>query len=69
MEIFEQRNKTTRSPLKAPPLRNPGQYLGEEIKRLQTEDIDSYIVVGMVFVFLLKKGDAEKNIIGTLLGS
>jgi hypothetical protein len=52
MEMFEQRDKTTRSPLKAPPLRNPGQYLGEEIKRLQTEDISSYIMVGMVFVFL-----------------
>jgi hypothetical protein len=52
MEMFEQRNKTTRSPLKAHPLRNPGQYLGEEIRRLQTEDISSYIMVGMIFVFL-----------------
>lgn len=47
--MFEQGNKTTRSPLKAPALRNPGEYLGEEIRRLQTEDIGSYLVVGMVF--------------------
>jgi hypothetical protein len=51
-EMNEQSSERTRSPLKAPPLRNPGQYLGEEIKRLQTEDISSYIMVGMVFVFL-----------------
>jgi Nuclease-related domain len=42
----------TRSPIKARPLRNPGQYLGEEIKRLQNEDIGSYIMIGMVFAFL-----------------
>jgi hypothetical protein len=41
-----------RSPLKARALRNPGEYLGEEIKRLQNEDIGSYIMVGMVFAFL-----------------
>ena len=50
--MFEQGNKTTRSPLKAPPLRNPGQYLGEEIKRLQTEDIGSYVVAVVMFVFI-----------------
>lgn len=51
-EMNERENKRTRSPLKAPPLPNPGQHLGEEIRRLQTEDIGSYIMVGMVFVFL-----------------
>jgi hypothetical protein len=52
MEMFEQRNKTTRSPLKAPPLRNPGEYLGEEIRRLQTEEIGPYLMVGVMLVFM-----------------
>jgi hypothetical protein len=45
-------NKGKRSPLKARALRNPGEYLGEEIKRLQTVDIGSYVAVMMMFVFL-----------------
>jgi hypothetical protein len=49
--MIAQGNKATRSPLKARALRNPGEYLGEEIKRLQTEDIGSYIMAGMIFVF------------------
>ena len=48
-KTIEQGEKRTRSPLKAPPLRNPGQYLGEEIKRLQTEDIGPYLMVGVIF--------------------
>ena len=40
----------TRSPLTAPPLRNPGQSLDEEIHRLIDEDVISYV---MVAVFLL----------------
>jgi hypothetical protein len=35
--MFEQGHNATRSPLKARALRNPSEYLGEEIKRLQTE--------------------------------
>ena len=41
-----------RSPLKNRALRNPGEYLGEEIKRLQTEDIDPYLMVGVIFVLM-----------------
>jgi hypothetical protein len=50
--MIAQENQTTRSPLKARPLRNPGEYLAEEIKRLQNEDIGSYIMAGMIFVLL-----------------
>jgi hypothetical protein len=50
--MVEQGGKRTRSPLKARALRNPGEYLGQEIKRLQIEDIGSYIMIGMVFAFL-----------------
>ena len=42
----------TRSPLKAPALRNPGESLGDEIHRLQSEDVSSYIAWGMIFVLL-----------------
>ena len=41
-----------RSPLKARALRNPGEYLAEEIKRLQTEDIGSYLAAGMALILL-----------------
>jgi hypothetical protein len=51
-KMFNQGEKTTRSPLKARALRNPGEYLGEEIKRLQTEDIGPYVAVGTVFVLM-----------------
>lgn len=40
----------SRSPLKAAPLRNPGQSLDEEINRILDEDMLSYF---MVAVFLL----------------
>jgi len=46
------RARITRSPLKARALRNPGEFLGEEIRRLQTEDMDPYLLVGMMFVFM-----------------
>ncbi len=37
----------TRSPLTAPPLRNPGQSLDEEINRVLDEDMLSYFMVAM----------------------
>lgn len=40
----------TRSPLTAPPLRNPGQSLDEEIHRIIDEDASSYALVA---IFLL----------------
>ncbi len=37
----------TRSPLTAPPLRNPGQSLDEEIHRVLDEDVTSYLMVAV----------------------
>jgi hypothetical protein len=51
-EMNERENKRTRSPLKAPPLRNPGEYLGEEINRLENENIGSYAMAVAMFVFV-----------------
>jgi hypothetical protein len=50
--MIAQGNQMTRSPLKARALRIPGEFLGEEIKRLQTEDIGSYVEVMVIFVLL-----------------
>jgi hypothetical protein len=50
--MIAQGNQTTRSPIKARPLRNPGEYLGEEIKRLQNEDMGSYVEAMAIFVLL-----------------
>ncbi len=41
-----------RSPLKSSPLRNPGQSLDEEIKKIYDEDIDEYILM-TVFCFTI----------------
>ena len=51
-DMSKQGDKKTRSPLKARALRNPGEYLGEEIVRLQTEDAFPYLAVGVVFGFM-----------------
>jgi hypothetical protein len=51
-DMFEEGNEKTRSPLKARALRNPGESLGEEIGRLQTEDAFPYFAVGVVFGFM-----------------
>jgi hypothetical protein len=40
-----------RSPLKAPPLRNPGQSLDEEIQRLIDDEANSYLFVAMCLLF------------------
>jgi len=42
----------TRSPLKAPALRNPGESLGNEIHRLISEDTTSYLTFGVIFVLV-----------------
>ena len=48
--MFAHRKKPIRrSPLKAPPLRNPGQSLDKEIRRLLVEDFTYYIYTGGVF--------------------
>jgi hypothetical protein len=39
-----------RSPLKARALRNPGQSLDEEIRRLLVEDFTYYIYMGALFL-------------------
>jgi hypothetical protein len=41
-----------RSPLKAPPLRNPGQSLDEEIERIMEQDVAVY-VLGSFFIVVL----------------
>jgi hypothetical protein len=41
-----------RSPLKAKPLRYPGQSLDEEIERLFNEEVTPYILVGVLVVIL-----------------
>lgn len=42
----------TRSPLTAPPLRNPGQSLDEEIARILDEDASSYLLVAACLLFV-----------------
>ena len=53
--MFAPRKKLgRRSPLKAPALRNPGQSLDEEIRRLLVEDFTYYLfMVGIFFVIVL----------------
>ena len=53
--MFAPRKKLgRRSPLKAPALRNPGQSLDEEIRRLLVEDFTYYLfMVGIFFVIFL----------------
>lgn len=41
----------TRSPLTAPPLRNPGQSLDEEIRRIFEDDVVSYLLVAACMIF------------------
>lgn len=43
---------TTRSPLKEQPLRNPGQWLDEEIERVFDEDAMPYFLASLVTVLL-----------------
>ncbi len=50
--IFGRKKIDKRSPLKAPPLRTAGQSIGEEIHRLQTEEIGSYIFSGAFMLVL-----------------
>ena len=53
-EMFAHRKKPIRrSPLKAPPLRNPGQSLDKEIRRLLVEDFTYYIYMAGVFVVIV----------------
>jgi hypothetical protein len=40
-----------RSPLKASPLRNPGQSLDEEIQRLIDDEANSYLFVAKCLLF------------------
>ena len=42
----------TRSPLTAPPLRNPGQSLDEEIHRIIDEDASSYAMVATLLLVI-----------------
>ena len=52
--MFAHRKKPEkRSPLKAPALRNPGQSLDEEIRRLLVEDFTYYIYMAGVFVVIV----------------
>jgi hypothetical protein len=42
----------TRSPLKAAALRNPGESIGLEIRRLLVEDFTMYVYIGGIFLLL-----------------
>jgi hypothetical protein len=51
--MFAHRKKPERrSPLKAAPLRNPGQSLDEEIRRLMVEDFTYYLFMAGVFLII-----------------
>ena len=50
--MFDMRKIKKRSPLKASPLRNPGQSLDEEIFKLLTKDTVSYAALISVFIVL-----------------
>ena len=51
--MFRHRKKPIRrSPLKARPLRNPGQSLDEEIRRLMVEDFTYYLFMAGVFLII-----------------
>ena len=51
--MFAHRKKPEkRSPLKAPALRNPGQSLDEEIRRLMVEDFTYYLFMAGVFLII-----------------
>lgn len=50
--MTRQSTSDTRSPLTAPPLRNPGQSLDEEIHHVIDEEVTSYLLVVACLLFL-----------------
>jgi len=49
--MADRSSSDTRSPLTAPPLRNPGQSLDEEINRILEDDVFSYLWVAACLLF------------------